>query len=54
MADYGIGLKILATDEKEQIIRGTAMFSNAVAQAGEEVTVTFRDAPGAKKGQGWD
>lgn len=54
MADYGIGLKVLAIDEKEQIVRGTAMFSNAVAQAGEEVTVTFRDAPGAKKGQGWD
>ena len=54
MADYGLGLKILAIDEKEQIIRGTAMFSNAVAQAGEEVMVTFRDAPGAKKGQGWD
>ncbi len=54
MADYGLGLKILAIDEKEQIIRGTAMFSNAVAHAGEEVMVTFRDAPGAKKGQGWD
>lgn len=54
MADYGLGLKVLAIDEKEQIVCGTAMFSNAVAQADEEVTVTFRDAPGAKKGQGWD
>ncbi len=53
MADYGLGLKVLAIDEKEQMIRGLAMFSNAVAQAGEEVTVTFRDAPSAKKGQGW-
>ncbi len=54
MADYGLGLKVLAIDEKEQVIRGTAMFSNAVAQAGEEVVVAFRDAPGAKAGQGWN
>ena len=54
MADYGLGLKVLAIDEKEQVIRGTAMFSNPVARAGEEVTITFRDAPGAKKGQGWE
>ena len=54
MADYGLGLKVLAIDEQEQVIRGTAMFSNAVAQAGEEVVVAFRDAPGAKAGQGWN
>ena len=54
MADYGLGLKVLAIDEKGQVIRGTAMFSNAVAQAGEEVVVAFRDAPGAKAGQGWN
>lgn len=49
---YGIALKLREIDEKAQCLRGTALFSNALAQAGEELVITFR-GPEGREAQRW-
>ncbi|MHB1942256.1 MAG: hypothetical protein ACYDDA_07970 [Acidiferrobacteraceae bacterium] len=39
---YGLGLQITSIDEAKETLTGVSLFTNAIAQAGQTVRVTFR------------